>query len=328
MSTPQQEFLAHRRRQQAQTVAATTDHDNPLRSLLTVELNTTELCNRDCVFCPRSDPEVYPNRNLRLSLECATKVADDLAALGFQGRVSFSGFGEPILHKGFTGLIEAVRARLPRNQIDTNSNGDKLTARIIASLYAAGLTYVYVNMYDGPEQRPHFERLFAEAGVDASRYRLRPHWGGPGETFGLILNNRSGMVTAPSLGIQPPPSPIAHPCYYPFSHAMIDWNGDLLLCSNDWGRARVIGNVMTQRIDELWMSDVMLEIRRKLMAGDRGDKPCATCSVNGTLSGGYGFELLVRFYKSRGDIAPDATPLSPPSPDEEGPHADRQAASR
>ena len=27
--------------------------DNPLNSILTVELNTTELCNRTCVFCPR-----------------------------------------------------------------------------------------------------------------------------------------------------------------------------------------------------------------------------------------------------------------------------------
>ena len=69
MTTPQQEFLAHRRGQEAQTVANTRDPNNPLGSLLTVELNTTELCNRKCVFCPRVDPGVYPNRSLHLSVQ-------------------------------------------------------------------------------------------------------------------------------------------------------------------------------------------------------------------------------------------------------------------
>ena len=38
------------------------------RGLKSVEFNPTELCNRTCHFCPRVDPEVYPNRKLHLSL--------------------------------------------------------------------------------------------------------------------------------------------------------------------------------------------------------------------------------------------------------------------
>jgi radical SAM protein with 4Fe4S-binding SPASM domain len=102
-------------------------------------------------------------------------------------------------------------------------------------------------------------------------------------------------------------APLARPCYYPFSRAMVDWNGDLLLCSNDWGRAHVIGNVLTENFGDLWMSPAMLAARRRLMHGDRSHKPCATCDVHGTLAGQYSFDLLVRYYQEHGDIEKEPT---------------------
>ena len=33
-----------------------------------IDINITELCNRKCVFCPRINPEIYPNLNK--SLKC------------------------------------------------------------------------------------------------------------------------------------------------------------------------------------------------------------------------------------------------------------------
>lgn len=306
-----EEFLSHRRRQESQTITATSDTGNPLRSLMTVELNTTELCNRKCVFCPRINPDIYPNRSLHLPVEYASKVADDLASFGFLGRISFSGFGEPVLNRSFPDLIRAVRQRLPDSQIDTNTNGDKLTAELISGLYAAGITYIYVNMYDGPEQRPYFENLFADAGVAEDRYRLRPHWPGVDDHCGLILNNRSGLVVDAALGLPILTQALKHPCYYPFSHAMIDWNGDMLLCSNDWGRALVAGNVIERNFADVWMSETMLNARRRLMAGDRSHAPCATCSVNGTLTGKHGFDLLVGYYQEHGFIEKTTIAFNP-----------------
>ena len=65
---------------------------------LTVKLNTTELCNRTCVFCPRHDPEVFPNRNLHMTVKGAEVIAEELAMNSFRGKVSFSGFGENLLN--------------------------------------------------------------------------------------------------------------------------------------------------------------------------------------------------------------------------------------
>ncbi len=311
MSSPQKDFMKYRRTQEASVIASVGDSSNPLHSIMTVEVNTTELCNRTCVFCPRSDPEVYPNRKLHMSVETASKVAQDLASFGYKGRVSFSGFGEPLLNKSLPDLVRTVRKHLPDSILDTNTNGDRLTVAAIQELYDAGLTAIYVNLYDGPEQRPVFEDLFAKAGADPERYRLRPHWGGPDEEYGLILNNRSGLVTWEESGMAELHEPIKHPCYYPFSRALIDWNGDMLLCTNDWGRAVIAGNVHKQHLAEIWMSERMLEARRKLMKGDRHHKPCDKCNVNGTLSGQFSFDLLIDYYKEHGLIEDGEAPVAP-----------------
>jgi len=310
MKSASKEFLKYRRQQEASIVAQVGPDASPLDSIMTVELNTTELCNRTCAFCPRVDPDVYPNRNLHMTVQTGDKVARDLASFNYKGRVSFSGFGEPTLNKSFTDLVAAVCRHLPENILDTNTNGDKLTVEKIVAFYDAGLTAIYVNMYDGPEQRPHFEAMFEAAGTDPKRYRLRPHWGGPDEDYGLILNNRSGLVTSPESGMSEVLEPIAHPCYYPFSRLLVDWNGDILLCSNDWGRAVIAGNVLEQHLGDIWMSDVMLEIRRKLMKGDRHHRPCNKCNVKGTLSGQFSFDLLIDYYKQQGLIDDEDQPMA------------------
>lgn len=303
--TDREKFLDYRRQQEASVVAKIGDDHDPMMSMLSIELNTTELCNRKCVFCPRVDPEIYPNRNLNMTVKTAEKIAADLAAVGFKGRISFSGFGEPILNKKLPDLIRAVRRHLPDNLVDTNTNGDKLTAAMVRNVFDAGISAIYINMYDGPDQEPKFRAILSEAGVPESKFKLRPHWNGAEDNFGLILNNRSGMISDATAGGLPE-EPIRHPCYYPFSRAMIDWNGDMLLCTNDWGRARVVGSVHDKSIRDLWLSPSMLEARAMLAQGDRNHRPCDKCNVDGTLSGKFGFDLLLDHYRATGQL-PEAT---------------------
>ena len=99
-----EDFLKHRRNQE-QEFFDKVDSNNPLSSILTIELNTTELCNRTCVFCPRHDSEVYPNRNLHMSVEDAEVIAKNLSNFNYQGKLSFSGYSENFLNKKFLEII-------------------------------------------------------------------------------------------------------------------------------------------------------------------------------------------------------------------------------
>lgn len=286
-------FLEHRKRQEAEHHARTSDVDDPMASLVTVEFNTTELCNRTCEFCPRVDPAVYPNRNLNMTEELVSKVARDLAEVGYKGRVSFSGFGEPLLNKKFASFVEICRRQLPENTIETNTNGDFLNPEIVRGLFTAGLTHLYVNLYDGPEQRPEFEAMMSTAGVPKDSYKLRDHWVGATQDFGLNLNNRSGMVDLKGVENYRRPEELSgKPCYYPFYKMLVDWDGKVLFCSNDWGRQIVVGDLTNQHVREVWLCDAMTAVRRRLGGGDRGTSPCNSCNVEGVLHGRSSFELL------------------------------------
>ena len=291
----QYDFLEHRREQEEKHWKKKSDELKPLDSILTVEINTTELCNRTCVFCPRHDPAVFPNRNLHLTVKGARTIAEELGENQYSGKISFSGFGENLLNPDFPEIVKEFRFNLPMATIECNTNGDKLTEEYVDRLYRAGLDLLYINLYDGIEQMAHFEEMLKNVRDDM--YKFRMHWG-DFEKHGLILNNRSGVIDWVGIEETDITSLQGKPCHYPFYKMFVDWNGDVLFCSNDWGREHVVGNLLQQSLHEVWFSKPMTKIRKRLMKGDRSHSPCNKCSVDGSLFGKPSFDLVSEYYES------------------------------
>ena len=291
----QYDFLEHRREQEQRHWNKKSDELKPLDSILTVEINTTELCNRTCVFCPRHDPAVFPNRNLHLTVKGARTIAEELGENQYSGKISFSGFGENLLNPNFVEIIKEFRFNLPMATIECNTNGDKLTEEYVERLYRAGLDLLYINLYDGIEQMTKFEEMLKNVREDM--YKFRMHWG-DFEKHGLILNNRSGVIDWVGIEETDITSLQGKPCHYPFYKMFVDWNGDVLFCSNDWGREHVVGNLLQSTLHEVWFSKPMTKIRKKLMKGDRSHSPCNKCSVDGSLFGKPSFDLVSEYYES------------------------------
>tara|TARA_B110000967_G_C18767402_1_gene501151 strand:+ start:144 stop:1061 length:918 start_codon:yes stop_codon:yes gene_type:complete len=288
-------FLEHRKSQEANHWVRNTD-SSPLRSILTVEINTTELCNRTCVFCPRHDPEVFPNRNLHMTVKGATTIAAELAANDFKGKISLSGFGENLLNPWFPEIVQAFRDKLPEAVIECNTNGDRLNAEYAQDLISLrGLDLLYINLYDGIEQMEHFDEIMKD--IPQEHYKYRMHWG-DFEKHGLILNNRSGVMDWVGVEDSSVEALQGKPCHYPFYKMFVDWNGDVLFCSNDWGREHVVGNLLQDSLYDVWFSKPMTKIRKKLMKGDRSMSPCNKCSVDGSLFGKPSFDLIKEHYES------------------------------
>ena len=288
------DFLDHRRQQEKLHWSKQLTGD-PLDSILTVEINTTELCNRTCVFCPRHDPAVFPNRNLHLTVKGARTIAEELGENQYSGKISFSGFGENLLNPDFPEIVKEFRFNLPMATIECNTNGDKLTEEYVDRLYRAGLDLLYINLYDGIEQMAHFEEMLKNVRDDM--YKFRMHWG-DFEKHGLILNNRSGVIDWVGIEETDITSLQGKPCHYPFYKMFVDWNGDVLFCSNDWGREHVVGNLLQQSLHDVWFSKPMTKIRKRLMKGDRSHSPCNKCSVDGSLFGKPSFDLVSEYYES------------------------------
>jgi len=73
---------------------------------------------------------------------------------------------------------------------------------------------------------------------------------------------------------------------------MIDWNGDLVLCCNDWQRASgTFGNINETNLSDIWLSEPIVNIRRQLSQGIRKGPACGSCNVGGTAFGEKSFNL-------------------------------------
>ena len=293
----QYDFLDHRRQQERKHWDKKVGDLNELDSILTVEINTTELCNRTCVFCPRHDPRVFPNRQLHLTVKGASTIAEELADNQYQGKISFSGFGENLLNPNFVDIVKEFRFSLPQATLECNTNGDKLDTIYVTKLFRAGLDLLYINLYDGVEQIEHFDQIMQTAMIPQKKYKYRMHWG-DFEKHGLILNNRSGVIDWVGIEESDVESLQGKPCHYPFYKMFVDWNGDVLFCSNDWGREHVVGNLLQQTLHQVWFSKPMNKIRQRLMRGDRSKSPCNKCSVDGSLFGKPSFDLIKDYYES------------------------------
>jgi radical SAM protein with 4Fe4S-binding SPASM domain len=287
-----EEFMQHRINQEH--IILTEIYSDPIKSLVSVEFNTTELCNRKCVFCPRVDENVYPNRKLHMALTTIDKITRDLKDIDFSGKISLSGFGEFLLHPNYIEIIKTIRKNLPDNIIEANTNGDRLTEEKIKEIYDAGLSSLYVNLYDSVEQINYFNVLFRN--IDNSRYVLREHYNSD-NTFNLYLNNRSGNIQSKIIGTVD--KPLIKECHMPFFKAMIDYNGDLILCQNDWGRKFIVGSLLDNHIKDLWLGEKMKQIREKLINKDRSSSPCNKCNVIGTLTGEKSFNILKNYYSQK-----------------------------
>lgn len=289
----QDTFLNHRREQEAEHFNKNTSND-PLSSILTVELNTTELCNRKCVFCPRYDSDVYPNRNLNMTVETAEIIAKNLSNFNYTGKISYSGYSENFLNKKFLEIINVMRKYLKTNLFECNTNGDFLKKDSVGDIFKSGLDLLYINLYDGIDQIQKFDDIMEN--IDESKYKYRAHYSQ--KDYGLKINNRGGNITWLGFDESDIESLKGKPCHYPFYKLFVDWNGDVLFCANDWGKEIIVGNLTKQTLQEVWLSDKMYEIRQKLAVGDRSFSPCNSCSVNGQLFGKKSFDILNKYYES------------------------------
>lgn len=250
-----------------------------------VEVNPTELCNRTCSFCPRSNPEIYPNLNLNMKLETAQLISDQLLKGGYDGEVTVTGFGEPTLNKNILDIISIFSSRFTTSMV---TNGDNLLSGKIdlQDVVDSGLDILIVDCYDGSE---HFKKLYdLLLPLDKKvNYKIRDMFDdGSSSLFEeLKLNNRGGILGE----VQS----IQRPCNLPMYKAMIDWNGDVLLCCNDWSRQeKGLGNILVEDFSKLWTSSRLDSIRKELIKGNRKNIPaCSGCNVDGLIVGEKSFKL-------------------------------------
>ena len=262
-----------------------------------VEISESGMCNRKCSFCPRSDPD-YDHRNEFISFELHKKLCDELSSVNYKGLIIYSGFVEPMLDKQIYKLINYAKSTLPEARVEMLSNGDVLNEKRLKKIYDAGLDRLQISLYDGEEQHFKFIELGKKLNLTNAKYVLRARYLPEEQNFGITLSNRGGMLENATYKIPPRETKLNQKCFYPSYKFFLDYNGDVLMCSHDWGKKNILGNLKNENFLDIWLSLKSKESRKRLNLGDRSLSPCNVCDVQGDLIGKKHYEAWKKTYES------------------------------
>ena len=256
--------------------------DIPLMSV--VEISNSGMCNRKCSFCPRSDP-AYEHVNEFISKDLHNKIFTELSKLEYKGMIIYSGYVEPLLDKKIFACIKEARYFLPDAQIEIITNGDALNLKRAKKLFDSGLSTLLISVYDGAEEEEKFYQLCKELKLNEDQYVIRNRYMSADNDFGLNISNRSGNLENSEFKIEPLKTSLKMSCNYPAYTFFIDYNGDVQMCSHDWGKKYIIGNIKNEKIMNIWKNEKYLFARKKLLNTNRNFSPCNKCDVKGSLIG-------------------------------------------
>ena len=243
-----------------------------------IELSIIDVCNRSCSFCPKSDPKIAPDTYQRMQMNLIDKLTQELKEIGYKGSVVLCGYGEPMLHKD----INIICKKLSEvSFVEVVTNGDTLNAKKIKELYANNVNKLLISMYDGEHQINEFKRMIKLAEVPDDFVILRDRWYDAKKDYGLKLTNRTGTI---NIGVQEEIGKYKK-CFYPSYQFLVDWNGDVFLCPQDWQRRVTMGNMMQEHVFEIWTNNIMSKFRKNLIEGKRVNSPCTLCNAEGTILG-------------------------------------------
>ena len=197
-----------------------------------IEMNIHGSCNRRCAFCPRVDEELYPNLDEYLSIEFFEKILNELKQNQYKGRMGFSGFSEPLLHKEIVNLVKLYKKYLPNNRLEIVTNGDFLEEELAKKLFDSGLYNIRVSLYTNPKYEKKFLEIRKKLNLGEERFIIRHRNLGRKNDFGLVLNNRAGSVDYSRIGQEEKIKklPLKQGCNYPMFKLFIDYTGECLLC--------------------------------------------------------------------------------------------------
>lgn len=207
------------------------------------------------------------------------KIIDELCEIRYRGKISPYFYGEPLLDKRLCSLISYARKKCPLSFIQLNSNGDFLTEKLLLDLIKSGVDKILVTNYYSvgfkKKSRSVIKKQTERLEYISKKYpqfvKLR-NW------RNIEFVNRIGLIRR---GINPRKN---EPCLHPCFQLVIDWQGNVILCCNDYYSECILGNVTNGSILDIWKTQRFNDLRRLLRAGEREKiKICAGCDGRGDM---------------------------------------------
>lgn len=276
-----------------------------------IKVELSEGCTRACSFCGINAIRSGPGGFQWMTVETATKIAEQAREFAPRCRIELAGHGEPLSNPKHLDIIAVLRKHLPDAQIMVTTAGDTIKTNAgrpftrmqgqVEKLFAAGMSFLLLDTY---YPNPGHDLLREEAqeltGIRVVDYYKdwAPIGKAPYKKHSrssvyrtvvmmddlLARNGENGIRTMDShAGCNPlqsgPSSPLPYTCGRPFREMVFNHAGTVILCCDDWRNQYPIGNIHQESIRSLWASPRFEAARARLMNHNRGFGPCVKCDV-------------------------------------------------
>jgi MoaA/NifB/PqqE/SkfB family radical SAM enzyme len=220
-------------------------------------IETTTYCNRRCAYCPNAVSDRGLKCNEQLMPEALFyKIVDDLKKAGFKGRLCPHSYGEPLVDPRIAALMKYAHDKLPCARLAVYTNGDFLDQKIVADLYGAGVTSLYITIHS--DEKRAMERIEAiMAYIRSNHFNMR--------IFAQTINDQTPLSTRAGLVKVKTVKKDEYQCINPVT---INYKGDVLICCNDYYGEAVMGNALNENLMDIWKKPQFValrsDIRRKI----------------------------------------------------------------
>jgi GTP 3',8-cyclase len=216
-----------------------------------IEIETDWRCTRHCWYCSRL------NQGVTMTEELFYKIILDLKAWGFKGRVSLHSYNEPLIDKRLCEFIKFIKVHLPKCPVVIYSNGDLLTKKMMLQLSAAGMDKIMVSIHE-----PTSDMKVLELTQIASEYPAMKLMDFRDGYRDFALWNRGKEELAKKIGEIKKYSR----CYLIYT-CVVQSSGNIVLCCQDGLEEYVMGNLITNSLQEIWESSRFKKIRKQVSRG-------------------------------------------------------------
>ncbi len=262
-----------------------------------VQIESTNICNAKCVFCPRD--EMHRKQGV-MSRELFRKIVDECAALGIT-HVRMHNYGEAFLDRY---LVEKVRYAKEKGirEVGMISNGSLITEKVARAMIEAGLDAINISIdaggrevfdatriglnYDkvianvervvrirGELGRKHPKLIlsFVRQNNSADEQAFIEHWRKVADKIHITeLHNWAGTLNRES--------DVNYPCYRPWLTFTVLWDGRVSLCCADFDGRTILGDLNSQTIAEVWNGEAYRRVRREHLESG-GPDVCRACDL-------------------------------------------------
>lgn len=262
-----------------------------------VQIESTNICNAKCVFCPRD--EMHRRQGV-MSRELFRKIVDECAALDVT-HVRMHNYGEAFLDRYLAEKVRYAKQKGIR-EVGMISNGSLITEKIARGVIEAGLDAINISIDAGGKDvfeatriglnydkvianverivriraelgrtRPKLILSFVRQHNSADEQAFIEHWRKVADKIHITeLHNWAGTLSHES--------DVSYPCYRPWLTFTVLWDGRVPLCCADFDGRTILGDLNTQTIQEVWNAAPYRKARRQHLESG-GPDVCRACDL-------------------------------------------------